>query len=75
MLVLRPYWLTDAAGTSHGTAYGYDTHVPILLMGTGIIKGEYRAPSSPADIAPTLAFIAGITLPRAQGRVLTEALR
>ena len=75
VVVLRPYWITDPSGTSHGTAYGYDTRVPILLMGNGIAKGEYRAPASPLDIAPTLAFLAGITLPRAQGRVLTEALR
>jgi predicted AlkP superfamily pyrophosphatase or phosphodiesterase len=73
-VVLKPYWMLQADGTTHGTGYGYDTHVPLLLMGSGIAKGEYLAPASPTDIAPTLAFLAGITLPRAQGRALTEAL-
>jgi predicted AlkP superfamily pyrophosphatase or phosphodiesterase len=66
--------IRSAAGTSHGTGHGYDTRVPVLLMGTGIVKGEYLAPASPTDVAPTLAFLAGVTLPRAHGRVLAEAL-
>jgi arylsulfatase A-like enzyme len=73
-IVLKPYWMLQAAGTTHGSAYGYDTRVPLLLMGPGIASGEYRQAASPADIAPTLAFLAGITLPHAQGRVLIEAL-
>ena len=73
-VVPKPYWMLQADGTTHGTGYGYDTHVPLLLMGSGIAKGEYLAPASPTDVAPTLAFLAGITLPRAQGRALTEAL-
>jgi phosphoglycerol transferase MdoB-like AlkP superfamily enzyme len=51
-----------------------DQRVPILLFGRGIRKGEYRQAASPADIAPTLAALSGITLPQAEGRVLTEAL-
>jgi hypothetical protein len=27
-------------GSTHGTGYLYDTHVPFLLMGNGIKKGE-----------------------------------
>jgi arylsulfatase A-like enzyme len=60
--------------TTHGSSYGFDTRVPLLLMGKGIAPGEYLEPASPADVAPTLAFLAGVTLPGAQGRVLTEAL-
>ncbi|MBI3402879.1 MAG: alkaline phosphatase family protein [Acidobacteria bacterium] len=73
-VVPKPYWMLQVDGTTHGTGYGYDTHVPLLLLGAGIAKGEYLAPASPIDVAPTLAFLAGITLPRAQGRALTEAL-
>jgi predicted AlkP superfamily pyrophosphatase or phosphodiesterase len=73
-LVPRPYWLIRATGTAHGSGYGYDTHVPILLMGKGIVPGEYLSAATPLDIAPTLAFLANITLSHAQGRVLAEAL-
>ena len=73
-VVLRPYWLMYVGATTHGSSYGFDTRVPLLLMGKGIAPGEYLEPASPADVAPTLAFLAGVTLPGAQGRVLTEAL-
>ena len=71
---LKPYWLLTPTGASHGSSYGYDTRVPVFLMGPGVAAGRYLEAASPADIAPTLAFLAGITLPRAQGRVLTEAV-
>ena len=72
--MLRPYWLVQTGATTHGTSYGFDTRVPLFLMGKGIVAGEYLTPVTPADVAPTLAFLAGVTLPGAQGRVLAEAL-
>jgi predicted AlkP superfamily pyrophosphatase or phosphodiesterase len=60
--------------TTHGSGYDYDTHVPLVLFGAGIETGQYDAAASPADIAPTLARIAGVPLPSATGRVLDEAL-
>ena len=74
MVAFKPYWIASSGTTSHGSGYAYDTHVPLLLMGKGIAPGEYLQPASPADIAPTLAYLAGITLPHASGRVLAEAL-
>lgn len=59
---------------THGTAHPYDTRVPVLLWGAGIRAGKYSQPATPADIAPTLAALAGIVLPEATGRVLHEAL-
>ncbi|HXR32423.1 MAG TPA: alkaline phosphatase family protein [Verrucomicrobiae bacterium] len=78
----KPYWLTDSstagskryAGTDHGSPYNYDQHVPLLLMGYGIQPGDYFAGVTPADIAPTLAALCGITLATRDGRVLAEAL-
>src|SRR5206468_10108247 len=67
MLVWKPYWIQSSNTAQHGGAYEYDTHVPVLLMGTGIVKGEYLRDASPLDVAPTLAFLAGITLPRTSG--------
>jgi len=78
----RPYWLMDGTpagktrgyGTGHGTPYNYDQHVPILLMGFGIQAGEYHGDVTPADIAPTLASLCGITLSSHDGHVLAQAL-
>ena len=49
-----------------------DTRVPILLMGKDVVPGEYLAPVTPADIAPTLALLAGVTLPQTEGRVSSK---
>ena len=80
--VPKPYWLVDGSpagkkaggGTGHGTPYNYDQHVPLLLLGYRIQPGEYFAPVTPADIAPTFAALCGITLATRDGRVLAEAL-
>jgi len=82
-LLSKPYWLHDGTpagktrfyGTGHGTPYNYDQHVPILLMGFGIQSGEYFQSVTPADIAPTLAALCGITLAPRDGHILSEALK
>lgn len=79
----KPYWLMDGTpngkqrsyGTGHGVPYYYDQRVPVLLMGYGIKPGEYLEDITPADIAPTLASLCGITLASRDGHVLTEALK
>ncbi len=70
----RAYWITSSSTTTHGTGHRYDTRVPVMLYGFGIKKGEYLEQVAPIDLAPTLAFLTGVTLPDAMGRVLTEAL-
>jgi predicted AlkP superfamily pyrophosphatase or phosphodiesterase len=78
----KPYWLTDGSaenskrysGTGHGTPYYYDQRVPVLFMGYGIRSGEYFEPVTPADIAPTLGALCGVTLATKDGKVLGEAL-
>jgi predicted AlkP superfamily pyrophosphatase or phosphodiesterase len=79
----QPYWLTDSSaegskrhtGTGHGTPYYYDQRVPILFLGFGIKPGEYFEAATPADIAPTLGALTGVTLATHDGRVLSEALQ
>src|SRR5688572_9566079 len=61
--------------TQHGTFHEYDRRVPVLLRGHGIRPGRYGGAASPMDVAPTLAHLAGLALPHADGRVLREALR
>jgi predicted AlkP superfamily pyrophosphatase or phosphodiesterase len=74
-LVPRPYWISSNDATTHGTHNDYDQRVPVILMGAGIAAGQYLEPATPADIAPTLAFLTGVTLSHPDGRVLAEALR
>ena len=82
LIVPKPFWEWDYStaksprryGTTHGTPYYYDQHVPILLMGWGIRHGEYFREVTPADIAPTLAALCGIALAPRDGHVLHEAI-
>ena len=73
--ILKPYWLAQSTGTTHGSPYDYDRRVPVILMGSGIRSGQYFTAATPADIAPTLAQLTGITMARVEGRVLVEALQ
>jgi bisphosphoglycerate-independent phosphoglycerate mutase (AlkP superfamily) len=50
-------------GTTHGSPYTYDTHVPILFYGHGIKKGFSVKPHSITDIAPTLSILLNIKFP------------
>ena len=75
IIVPKPYWiLSTTAGTTHGTGNEYDQRVPVILMGPGVKAGIYPQTASPADIAPTLAAICGVAMPKSDGRVLREAL-
>lgn len=51
------------AGTSHGSPYRYDTHVPIVFAGMNITPASYDERVRTIDIAPTIAAILGITPP------------
>jgi predicted AlkP superfamily pyrophosphatase or phosphodiesterase len=65
----------DEAGTSHGSPYEADAHVPLIIAGPGIRPGTYFTETSPADLAPTLSALTGVGFPTArQGRVLAEAI-
>jgi predicted AlkP superfamily pyrophosphatase or phosphodiesterase len=75
ILAPKPGWEFIGAGATHGTANPDDQRVPILLMGAGIKRGQFKQAATPADIAPTLASLSGVLLPHAEGRVLQEALR
>jgi predicted AlkP superfamily pyrophosphatase or phosphodiesterase len=70
-------YLSDYVSVAtHGSPYGYDTHVPLVIMGGGLKPGRYLQPSTPADIAPTLARLLNVQAPsNATGRVLTEAFK
>jgi predicted AlkP superfamily pyrophosphatase or phosphodiesterase len=70
---LEPYWIYGATGTTHGSAYNYDTHVPLIFMGPGIKPGLFDEGVSTDDIAPTLATLLEIETPSGSvGRALRE---
>ncbi len=73
-IVLKPGWIFSyrAGGSTHGSPYDYDTHVPLLFWGPGYVgQGEVKTRVEVADLAPTLAGIAGLPAPaQAQGRDL-----
>ena len=74
-IVLDAYWLRGSAGTTHGTPYSYDAHIPLVLMGPGIKPGAYSMTSALNDLAPTVATLLGVENPSgSSGRVLVEAL-
>jgi arylsulfatase A-like enzyme len=74
-VVLDPLWTTAGTGTSHGTPYSYDAHIPLILMGPGVIPGTYHQHAALNDLAPTLAALIGVEAPSgSSGRVLHEAL-
>ncbi|MCC6600346.1 MAG: alkaline phosphatase family protein [Crocinitomicaceae bacterium] len=59
--VLKPGYIEyGLQGTTHGSPYMYDSHVPLLFFGYGINQGESFAPHSICDIAPTVAAICKI---------------
>lgn len=58
-IILEPAWYESSSvvGTTHGSSYTYDTHVPILFFGKGIKHGTSVLPHTITDIAPTLAIL------------------
>ncbi|MGA8037190.1 MAG: alkaline phosphatase family protein [Candidatus Acidiferrales bacterium] len=76
IVITKPYWFLYASsggkpsGTTHGSPYDYDQHVPLLLMGTGVRAKTDPTAASPADIAPTLAKLCGIPIAHTDGHAL-----
>jgi arylsulfatase A-like enzyme len=70
--VFKPNFLSKSgSGTSHGTPYDYDTHVPQLWFGVGVPRGVHPERVGVDDIAPTLAGLLGVPVPQqGQGRRL-----
>ncbi|MBK6628837.1 MAG: alkaline phosphatase family protein [Flavobacteriales bacterium] len=70
----REDW-SDGRGTTHGSPWTYDTHVPILFFGQGIRPGEVVRRTSITDIAPTVAVLLGTAFPDAcSGQPVPEVL-
>ncbi len=74
-VLFDPYWMSSASGTTHGTPFSYDTHIPLVLMGPGIRPGRYDRNVLLNDLAPTLATLLDVETPSgSSGQPLTEIL-
>ena len=66
----------QGTGTSHGTTYTYDTHVPAIFYGWHIKKGESYAKKAITEIAPTIAQKIKVSFPNGtEAQVLEEILK
>jgi predicted AlkP superfamily pyrophosphatase or phosphodiesterase len=65
LYVLAPYCVPGSKGTTHGSPWSYDTHVPLVLLGQGIASGTHQRPVSPACLAATVARLVGCDRPAA----------
>lgn len=50
-------------GSTHGTGFAYDTHIPFILFGNGIPSKNIYSNCHPQDIVPTLCNVLKCTLP------------
>lgn len=60
----------DPRGSTHGSQYEYDTHVPLIFWGGGVKTGVSDAERAPYDLAPTIGKLLGVTLPDAVGTAI-----
>lgn len=72
----EPYYIFSSSGTTHGLPYGYDTHVPMIFLGSAIRPGVHHDRVAVNDIAPTLAALLEIETPSgSSGKILSGILK
>ena len=76
VLIFKPGYLEyNSTGTTHGSPYSYDTHVPLIFFGWNIKKGATHDRKEITQIAPTITQMLKITMPNSSdGKVLLEVL-
>jgi predicted AlkP superfamily pyrophosphatase or phosphodiesterase len=81
LYMLDPAWHADdglfrLGGTTHGSPYPYDTHVPLVWYGWQVKPGLSYKPVSITDITPTLAAMLRIMEPNGTtGKIIEELMR
>jgi arylsulfatase A-like enzyme len=67
---------TSEFGTTHGTLWEGDQHVPMLWLGKSIKHVRDDTARQVVDLAPTLAHVLGLDpLPTMVGQVVTRILK
>ena len=63
-------------GTTHGSPFAYDTHVPCLFYGAGIEAGFTHERTYIRDIAPTISTLVKVPYPNGcTGSPIHQALK
>ena len=64
-----------AVAAMHGSPWRYDSHVPVVFAGPGILPKQVSRLVHPIDVAPTLSALLGLSPPAAaQGVALPEVV-
>jgi hypothetical protein len=65
IILTKPYYLvwSRLKGTGHGSPYPYDTHVPLVVFGPGVVPGARKDLVTPQATAAMLAKALGIKPP------------
>ncbi len=76
LYVLEPAVISyPKTGSTHGSGFNYDTHVPLIFYGHGIKKGSTVARTEITDVAPTISALLNISFPNgAIGKPIEIAL-
>jgi hypothetical protein len=66
LIISNPNYISyGKTGSTHGSGFNYDTHVPLLFFGKGITHGKTFQKTEITDIAPTMSALLGISFPNA----------
>lgn len=75
LVLFKPYFLFGHSGATHGSPWSYDTHVPLIFFGGGILPGAYTERVGISDVAPTLAALLAVQAPSGSiGHILPEVV-
>ncbi len=76
LVIKKNYCSKYPFGTTHGSPYDYDTHVPIIFSNINIDSQKVDRMVATVDIAPTIARMVGARIPdEVNGSVLIEVVK
>ncbi|TDQ23909.1 alkaline phosphatase PafA [Tenacibaculum caenipelagi] len=78
MLIPTPSTISSSSkkGTTHGSGYTYDTHIPMIFYGNGIKQGSSKKKYEIVDIAPTISNLLQIQFPNGcSGKIIDEVFK
>lgn len=77
-ILYEPYWFEAyrPTGTTHGSHFSYDTHVPLIFFGWKVKPGALYRDVQVTDIAPTISALLKISEPNGcVGTIIPEVVK